>query len=604
VNIALILALVLSLSVMAPGAIAQRQRADAPDVRGKSARVDELTKEGEQEITEKAFGKALATFGKIAALSPHDKGALIRLADLYSWMGDYDRSIALYREIIGQDTLNLAANKGLARVMRWASRASEAESIYDRVLSIEPDDLDALSGLAVMCAQQRDLSPALQYINRAARVSPKNLSVLLIKGDILTWSNRYSEAEQVYQSALEINPSAPEVYRSLGDLYKWSGRYGKSLDAFRRAHKLDPRNADYLIDMTNAALASGSVRDAENAVKELFSVVPDDPRAYKLLREIESRNEINYVRLLQEYVKPFSLIASIVAIAAYFRRRKDILERRHRYYWRLAYQVLPSAVVLFIVAFVVLRQGGFSNAEFLEGAAELLTFLFLISSFFTLVWVSRMQEKNKEKSVLAVGAHPDDLELGCGATLAKFKEMGYKVYGMVVTGGEQGNPYTNEKMNRCNEARNGARILGLDQVWVYSFKDTELGSQMVAIKNVIEEKIRSTNAEIIITQSPHDLHQDHRTVFEATKIAARGDKTLLCYEDVSTEAHFVANFFIDITEYLEDKIVAIQSHRTQRHKRYMDPENIRGRAAHRGLQSGVKYAEAFLLYKGVDTWTS
>jgi LmbE family N-acetylglucosaminyl deacetylase len=93
-------------------------------------------------------------------------------------------------------------------------------------------------------------------------------------------------------------------------------------------------------------------------------------------------------------------------------------------------------------------------------------------------------------------------------------------------------------------------------------------------------------------------------VFEATKIAARGDRSLLCYEDVSTEAHFAANYFVDITDYLGDKVRVVQAHRTQRQKSYMSPENITGRALHRGMQTGVRYAEAFLLYKGVDLWPS
>jgi LmbE family N-acetylglucosaminyl deacetylase len=184
--------------------------------------------------------------------------------------------------------------------------------------------------------------------------------------------------------------------------------------------------------------------------------------------------------------------------------------------------------------------------------------------------------------------------------LAKFKDSGYRVCGLVVTSGERGNEFEAQGKNRGDEARHGASTLGLDELWVCNFGDTRLYTQLNEIKTAIEEKIVATGAEIVITQSPDDMHQDHRAVFEATKIAARGAHTLLCYEDVSTEPHFVPNYFVDITDYIEDKIEAVASHKTQKHRLYTQPEAIRGRAAHRGMQSGVKYAEAFLLYKGVD----
>ncbi|MFQ5586805.1 MAG: PIG-L deacetylase family protein, partial [Thermodesulfobacteriota bacterium] len=93
-----------------------------------------------------------------------------------------------------------------------------------------------------------------------------------------------------------------------------------------------------------------------------------------------------------------------------------------------------------------------------------------------------------------------------------------------------------------------------------------------------------------------DIHSDHQAVFKATKEAAR-HCSILCYEDVSTPREFVANYFVDISGYIEDKLKLITFHKTQELKTYMDPEVIKGRAAHRGLQCGVTYAEAFSIYR-------
>ena len=98
--------------------------------------------------------------------------------------------------------------------------------------------------------------------------------------------------------------------------------------------------------------------------------------------------------------------------------------------------------------------------------------------------------------------------------------------------------------------------------------------------------------------SPHETHGDHVAVFEAAKEAAR-KCSLLCYESISAPKEFVPNYFVDITPYLPDKLSAVSSHRTQRGKFYMNEELVKGRAAHRGLQAGVPYAEAFWIYRWV-----
>ncbi|HSS44414.1 MAG TPA: PIG-L family deacetylase, partial [Thermoanaerobaculia bacterium] len=95
-----------------------------------------------------------------------------------------------------------------------------------------------------------------------------------------------------------------------------------------------------------------------------------------------------------------------------------------------------------------------------------------------------------------------------------------------------------------------------------------------------------------------ETHGDHVAVFEAVKEAARRS-SLLCFETVSTPPEFVPNFFVDITPYLPEKLRAIGRHKTQGHKLYMDPEVVRGRAAHRGLHVGMPYAEAFWVYRWV-----
>ena len=556
---------------------------------------------GKIRIQQNRIEGAIRIYEGITSENECDLDARLTLAELYSWQREYDRSIVEYRDVMLMDTLNIGALKGLARVLRWATRYTESERAYANVLALEQDDPEALMGLALTYAQQKNLNKALGLVDRALRVSPKNTEILKTRADILAWSNRYKEAEEEYQGLLQKSTHRAEVYHALGDLNAWQGKFAKSVEAFRSAAAIEPSNIHHLVSLGRVAIEAGMGSEAEGAIQQIFAIDPGNQQAFELLRSLESVEGMEYARMVDRYVEPFFIITILSVIAIYFRRQMDILKRRHFYYWIVTYPVIPGIIVTYVLFFAASYYGGLGGFGVVKGAAEMVVFLLLMIAFVSLLWVSRGRRTAITKSVLAVGAHPDDIELGCGGALAKFKDNGYKVCGLVITSGERGNILLTQGIDRKAEAANGATAMGLDELWVCNFKDTELNTQMNDIKSVIEEKIRTTNAEIVITQSPNDIHQDHKAVFDATKIAARGARTLLCYEDVSTEPHFIPNYFVDITDYMEDKIQAVESHKTQKHRLYMQPDSIKGRASHRGMQSGVKYAEAFLLYKGVDT---
>ncbi len=538
---------------------------------------------------------------KVVTQDPRDLGAMVTLADVYSWLGDYDRSIALYKDVIEQDSTNLAALKGLGRVLRWAQRYDESIHYYRKVLEVEPDDVGALKGLALSYALYKNFDEALKWIEKAVELYPDNPDVLKTKGDILAWSNHFKEAERVYRLALKVSPKSPDIYQSLGSLYKWWGKYTRAVEAYEKAYNLQPNNPQILQAFAQTALKAGQLKKAETAAEKLLQLDPQNETALSILHTLQAGQGITFYHLIEEVVEPIVMITTLLLLVIYFRRRQDILRRRHRFFWIFTHWVVPTLFLLLVIAFFLLKGLNLWGSDIAIEVMEILIFIVLLLGVATLLWVSRTREREVGRAVLAIGAHPDDIELGCGGTLAKYKDLGYKVYAMVMTSGEEGVPDPEKHRERQKEATQGAHILGIDQLWIYRFKDTELSKHINEMKKEIEKKIQETGATVIITQSPYDTHQDHKAVFEATKIAARGPKVLLCYEDVSTEPHFVPNFFVYITEYIEDKIEAIQQHRTQRNKSYMNPENIRGRAAHRGLQVGVKYAEAFICMKWVDT---
>jgi LmbE family N-acetylglucosaminyl deacetylase len=202
--------------------------------------------------------------------------------------------------------------------------------------------------------------------------------------------------------------------------------------------------------------------------------------------------------------------------------------------------------------------------------------------------------------ILAIGAHPDDIEFGCGGTLAKYHAQGAKSYLLVMTRGEAGG----EREVRQKEQEESLRLLGGETVAFAGYRDTRIPLDKEVIGR-IEEVLQKTQPDMIFVHHPEDTHQDHRTVAAATVSATRNARNVLFYEGPTSE-HFTPTVFVDISSHLETKVASLQAHASQVMKTNIDGLSIveiaRAAATFRGIQARVKQAEGFvplrLLLKG------
>jgi LmbE family N-acetylglucosaminyl deacetylase len=204
--------------------------------------------------------------------------------------------------------------------------------------------------------------------------------------------------------------------------------------------------------------------------------------------------------------------------------------------------------------------------------------------------------------ILAVGAHPDDIELSCGATLALFKKKGHEVYLLVLTRGEaSGNPKARER--ECEQA---VRTLRANKLFFGNQQDTKITDGIETIMD-IESIISQTRPDIIFSHSQKDGHQDHRNASLATLSAARNCKKVLLYESPAALREFCPQVFVDVSSTFEDKLNALKAFGSQASKVYFRGNSIynesrkfpyvsnavEGLARFRGFQAGVELAEAF-----------
>jgi LmbE family N-acetylglucosaminyl deacetylase len=187
--------------------------------------------------------------------------------------------------------------------------------------------------------------------------------------------------------------------------------------------------------------------------------------------------------------------------------------------------------------------------------------------------------KMRTVNILAIGAHPDDIELGCGGLLIKSARNGHNVFMYTLTrGSAAGDP-----VQRTNEQIESAKFIGADMLWIDNFEDTKL-SLNVELINRIEHIIKRCQADVIYTHPLIDTHHDHRAVVEATLEAGRSIPNILSYEMPVTK-DFKPQIYYDVSDVIDDKIELLSIFSSQRHKMFLTSNATRGLAQYRALQS-------------------
>ncbi len=208
-------------------------------------------------------------------------------------------------------------------------------------------------------------------------------------------------------------------------------------------------------------------------------------------------------------------------------------------------------------------------------------------------------------NVLAIGAHFDDVELGCGGALAKHAQNGDDVYVYVAT--VSGFANHNNQQVRSNEtalkeATNAMKVLGVKELICGKFETlrVEFVDELnIEILRIIEEK----KIDKVYTHWIGDTHHDHQAVVKASLHSCRHVPRLLMYRSnwYQSTIEFRGNFYVDITNYWDPKEKAIQAHESE-----MDRTGqkwihfFKNEAENAGQRINVQYAEVFEMVKWLE----
>jgi LmbE family N-acetylglucosaminyl deacetylase len=205
-------------------------------------------------------------------------------------------------------------------------------------------------------------------------------------------------------------------------------------------------------------------------------------------------------------------------------------------------------------------------------------------------------------NILAIGAHFDDVELGCGGALARHAANGDNVYVFVATMSGFSNAY--QEMVRGNdvariEAENAMRHLGVKKMFCGTFKTLEV--EFIDLLNVeILKIIQDHNIEQVYTHWTGDVHHDHQAVGKSSLHSCRHVPRLLMYRSnwYHSASEFRGNFYVDISEYWDVKERAIREHVSEMERTASKWISFfHNEAQNAGQRIGVKYAEVFEVVK-------
>ena len=221
-------------------------------------------------------------------------------------------------------------------------------------------------------------------------------------------------------------------------------------------------------------------------------------------------------------------------------------------------------------------------------------------------------------NILAIGAHPDDIETSCGGTLAKYAKLGHKVFTATATNGNVGSSTLSMEeiaKIRKEEAKRAASHIGAEYICLDY--DDEMFFESREARLAFINLVRYCKADIILTHNPEDYNPDHEltskiindiaVMIPVAKIETKAkpyDKIpIIAYFEPVNGLGFVPTEYVDITDVIEVKKAMCYEHQSQiswMQDNYKDTmegkdffENALIAAKYRGIQCGVEYAEGF-----------
>lgn len=220
------------------------------------------------------------------------------------------------------------------------------------------------------------------------------------------------------------------------------------------------------------------------------------------------------------------------------------------------------------------------------------------------------------KKVLVVAAHPDDEILGIGGTVLNHTAKGDEVYCLILAEGikSREGSTSDEVQALKQQSLRAGEILEYKDIFFAGLPDNSLDTvSLLSVVKEVEKCLEKIKPDILYTHFENDLNIDHRVAFQAVLTASRPcnencPKEIYAFETLSSTEWqskggqiFAPNFYVNIENMIEKKIEAMKEHKNEI-RQYPHPRSVEGikiLAQYRGMECGLKFAEALQLVRKI-----
>lgn len=207
-------------------------------------------------------------------------------------------------------------------------------------------------------------------------------------------------------------------------------------------------------------------------------------------------------------------------------------------------------------------------------------------------------------NILAIGAHSDDVEIGCGGTLLKYAALGHRITILTITDSEYTLPvngFNRPASVAKNEAKQAVDMIGAELMFMDKPSLQLLHSE--AFAHEFDVVIKEVKPDVVFTHWSKDIHSDHVAVSLSTIRAARHVGTIHLYRSnwYATDEEFKGTHYVNISDFMDRKLEMIKCYKSVLEPvKYSWINFIRRQNEYDGMRIGVEAAECFQCIKSVE----
>lgn len=222
--------------------------------------------------------KAVEEIEEVGIDSIDDEFFLMQIADVYSQLGDKEKTIQARKKIVDLAPHNLAYRRKLADAYDWNGEMEKAYVLYEALLTHNPGDADLLNKVVHINLRQKRFRESAPYLQKLVEIQPNDTRSRILLADVFIETDRKWAAAWEFERVLKIEPRNEPVRRRLAELYLWLGDFENGLAQYEYLVVRDPTNERYFDRYTELAYNL----DPEKAIHYYRLRLEAAPRNYKL----------------------------------------------------------------------------------------------------------------------------------------------------------------------------------------------------------------------------------------------------------------------------------------------------------------------------------